>query len=231
VTAQHPHAPRLPEALTALPPSELGDEDPLSESIATGDFTGYAHEDLTIERSRIVNARFVAAAMPRLRLTDVVVENVDLSGADLDDSVFDRVVFRDCRMSGVILSRCNFTDVLVTDCRLDDASFRMAEADSVHFEDVDLRQSDFYAARLESTRFFDCNLTGAQFSQARTPGVRLHGSDLTDVKGSVDLAGAVIGSAQVLPLALGILSALQIQVEDERDPAATAVPPARPKRR
>jgi uncharacterized protein YjbI with pentapeptide repeats len=228
--ALHTKPPRLPAALTALAASELGQDD-LSDSIASGDFTGHAHEDLVIERSRIVDARFVAASLPRLRLTDVIVENVDLSGADMDESAFNRVVFRDCRMSGVILSRCAFTDVLVTDCRLDDASFRMAEATFTHFEEVDLRQADFYSARLDGTRFFDCNLTGAEFSKARTPGVRFHGSDLSGLKGSSDLAGAVIGPAQVLPLALAVLSALQIQVDDEREPEVTADQPTRPKRR
>jgi uncharacterized protein YjbI with pentapeptide repeats len=229
VKSTTPAPPRIPTALTPLSDSAVRDEDFLSESIASGDFTGLDREELVVERSRIEDARFVAAALHRMRLTDVVIENTDLSGADMDESVLTRVVFKDCRMSGVILSRCSLRDVLIVDCRLDDASFRMGEAKAVCFEDVDLRRGDFYAAQLEGTRFFDCDLTGAQFAQARTPGVRFHGSNLSDLKGGPDLAGAVIDSSQVLSVAIGVLSALGIQVDDEREPMAVADRKARPR--
>jgi uncharacterized protein YjbI with pentapeptide repeats len=214
-----PKPPRIPATLTSLDGPAFRDEQVVSESTVSGDFTDYTRDELVIERARIVNARFVAATLRGAQVTDVVIENVDLSGADLDESSFTRVVFRDCRMSGVILSQCSFSDVLITDCRLDDASFRMTRAKVVSFDDVDLRRGDFYAAQLEGTRFFDCNLTGAEFSKASVPGARFHGSDLSGLKGGQYLAGAVIASPQVLPLALGVLAALQIHIDDEREPA------------
>jgi uncharacterized protein YjbI with pentapeptide repeats len=217
-----PRPPRIPAALTALDDAAFRDEESLSESTLSGDFSDVTREELAIERSHIVNARLVAATLRRSRLTDVIIENADLSGADFDESAFTRVVFRDCRMSGVILSQCSFSDVRIADCRLDDASFRMARAEAVLFDDVDLRKGDFYAARLEDTRFYDCNLTGAQFSKATVPGVRFHGSDLSGLEGGQDLGGAVIDSSQVLALAVGVLSALQIHIDDEREPAPSA---------
>jgi uncharacterized protein YjbI with pentapeptide repeats len=229
VKSTAPAPPRLPTTLTPLSDSALRAEDFVSESTVSGDFTGLDREEWVVERSRIENARLVAATLHRMRATDVVVANADLSGADLDESVLSRVVFKDCRMSGVILSRCTLRDVLFVDCRLDDASFRMAEAKAVSFEDIDLRRGDYYAASLEGTRFFDCDLTGAQFAKARTPGVRFHGSNLTDLQGGSDLAGAVIDSSQVLSVAMGVLSALGIQVDDEREPAVAVDPKVRPR--
>jgi uncharacterized protein YjbI with pentapeptide repeats len=217
--ADSPRPPRIPTALTALDDTAFSEEQFVSESTVGGDFTDYTRDGLVIERSRIVNARFVAATLRRAELTDVAIENTDLSGADLNESTLTRVVFRDCRMSGVILSQCAFSDVLITDCRLDDANFRMTQAKAVTFDDVDLRGGDFYAAQLEGARFFDCNLTGAEFSKATAPGARFHGSDLSGLKGGQDLAGAVISSSQVLALALSVLARLQIGIDDEREPA------------
>ena len=96
----------------------------------------------------------------------------------------------------------------------------MLRTKAVLFQDVDLHGGDS-TRHLEDTRFFDCDLTGAEFSKATAPGVRFHGSTLFDLKGSQYLAGAVIDWSQVLPVGLGLLSALRIAVDDERDPSSS----------
>jgi uncharacterized protein YjbI with pentapeptide repeats len=171
----------------------------------------------------MAQAQLIGAASSRLRATDVHIESSDLSGSDFDEAVFTRVVFHECRLSGAVFTRCSFKDVRFVGCRLNQANFAMSEGSSVLFEESDLRESDFYATTLEGTRFFDCNLSGAQFSKAKTTGVRFHGSTLTEVKGGLALAGAIIDSNQVLPVALSLLSELGIRIDDERDP-----PPAPP---
>jgi uncharacterized protein YjbI with pentapeptide repeats len=200
--------------IVAWPPSTDG---LLSDSQLSGDLSGQSIDDIVMERCRVTNAQFTGTALNALRLTDVVIENSDLSGADFDESTFTRVVFRDCRGSGAVLTRCDFRDVLVSSCRFDGANFRMSAAKTSLFEGVDLRDCDFYGTSLDETRFFDCDLTGAQFSKAKMVGVRFHGSTLQDLKGSESLAGAVIESAQVLPIALGVLDAFGITVNDDRD--------------
>jgi uncharacterized protein YjbI with pentapeptide repeats len=175
----------------------------------------------------MVQAQLIGAASSRLRATDVRIEGSDLSGCDFDESTFTRVVFHECRLSGALFTRCSFRDVLFTGCRLNQANFAMSKASTVMFEDTDLRESDFYAASLAGTRFFDCNLSGAQFSKANTTGVRFHGSTLTELKGGQALAGAVIDSSQVLPVALAVLSELGIQIDDERDPPVHTAPKGR----
>ena len=166
----------------------------------------------------MAQAQLIGAASNRLRALDVRIEGSDLSGSDFDESSFTRVVFHECRLSGAVFTRCSFRDVLFSGCRLNQANFAMSEASTTVFADCDLRESDFYAASLDGTRFLDCNLSGAQFSKASTTSVRFHGSTLTELKGGHALAGAVIESSQVLPVALSVLSELGIQIDDERDP-------------
>ena len=158
----------------------------------------------------MAQAQLIGVASSRLRAIDVRIEASDLSGSDFDESSFTR--------SGTVFTRCSFRDVLFSGCRLNQANFAMSEASTVTFEDSDLRESDFYAAGLSGARFFDCNLSGAQFSKATTTGVRFHGSTLTELKGGQALAGAVIESSQVLPVALAVLSDLGISIDEERDP-------------
>jgi uncharacterized protein YjbI with pentapeptide repeats len=210
--------PRLPAALTELHASSAGEGGAIAESVLRGDFTDWWGEDHALERSRLVQVQLIGAASSRLRALDVHIEGSDLSGSDFDESSFTRVVFHECRLSGAVFSRCSFRDVLFSGCRLNQANFAMAETSTVLFEDTDLREADFYAANLSGTRFFDCNLSGAQFSKATTTGVRFFGSTLTELKGGQALAGAVIESSQVLPVALAVFSDLGIQIDDERDP-------------
>jgi uncharacterized protein YjbI with pentapeptide repeats len=210
-------APRVPAGLTEVDGPSLEDE--VTGSILRGDFTAEAREELAVERSRIVQAQFTGGACSRMRLMDVVVENSDFSGTEFDESSFTRVEFRDCRMSGAILSRCAFRDVLFSGCRLDEANFRMSETIAVTLEGTDLRRSDFYGADLQDTRFFECDLTGVELSNANLSGARFHGSKLAGLKGAQALAGSTIDSAQVYPVALGLLSELHMQIDDEREGA------------
>jgi uncharacterized protein YjbI with pentapeptide repeats len=220
-----PRSPRLAAQLTDRRGSSVADD--LSDCLFSGDFSGQSHEDGTMDRSHVVGAQFIGATLSRLRMSDVLFENCDFSGSDLDESSATRVEFRDCRMSGATFTLSSFRDVRFTGCRLDDANFRMSETKAVVFEDADLRRSDFYAASVDGTRFFDCDLTGAEFSKATTAGVRLHGSTLRDLKGGQYLGGAVIESSQVLSLALGVLAALQIGIDDDREPPAVPTPTVR----
>jgi uncharacterized protein YjbI with pentapeptide repeats len=220
-----PRSPRLAAQLTDRRGSSFADD--LADCIFNGDFSGQSHEDAAMARSHVVGAQFTGALLSRLRLTDMLFENCDFSGSDLDETSATRVEFRDCRMSGVMFTRASFRDVRFAGCRLDDANFRMSETKAVVFEDADLHRSDFYAAKVDGARFLDCDLTGAEFSKATASGVRFHGSILHDLKGGQYLRGAVIESSQVLSLALGVLAALQIGVDDDREPPEAPTPAAR----
>jgi uncharacterized protein YjbI with pentapeptide repeats len=209
--------PRINQHLATAVDWSLSREPVVSDILLHGDFALQQHEDLVFERCRISNVAFTGSQLRRLRFTDVVVENTDLSGADLDESSFNRVEFVNCRLSGTIMTRCKLTDVRVGDCRLDQINLRMSEGSSILFEDVDLKEADFYAISLANTSFFNCDLTDSEFSKATMTDVRFQGSDLGGLRGGQYLAGSTIGTEQVLPLALGVFSALDIQISDNRE--------------
>jgi uncharacterized protein YjbI with pentapeptide repeats len=127
-----------------------------------------------------------------------------------------RVEFHRCRMSGAMLAGSTLRDVLFTECRLDTANLRMVEGRQCELLEADLRCADLYAARLTASRIQDCDLSGAELSQAMLERARLHGSVLRDLKGVGALAGAVIGSDQQMDVAMSLLGASGITVDDER---------------
>ncbi len=209
-------APRTGSELPFDDDWRLSDEGMLDGSGLRGDFSGQSGVGSEIRQSRVSNARFTAAVLVRSHLTDVAFHNCDLSAVDLDEAVLTRVSFRDCRLSGVTLSRTSLRDVSFSDCRMDEANFRMTDARQVAFDDVDLRDADFYSASFAQAAFSNCDLSRAEFSKASVPGVRFASSTLVDLKGAQHLTGAVLGSDQVLPVALGLLAALGITVDDDR---------------
>ncbi len=121
-------------------------------------------------------------------------------------------------MSGFALTRAKLRDVRFVRCRLDGSSFRMASGERVVFDECDLRGADFYDASLPGAVLAGCDLTGAELSRAHLQGARLHGSTLVDLRGAISLRGAVVDSAQVVPLSYSLLQALDIVVDDERRP-------------
>jgi hypothetical protein len=85
------------------------------------------------------------------------------------------------------------------------------------FDHVNFQRGDLYEARLTSARFFDCDLRGLDVSDSRLRRARFHGSDLSEIKGAHCLRDVLIESSQVLPLAIQILAALKVRIEDDRD--------------
>jgi uncharacterized protein YjbI with pentapeptide repeats len=85
------------------------------------------------------------------------------------------------------------------------------------FEDCLLADADFRSATLGGGRLRRCDLSRADFSAADMTGVTLHGSTLDGVRGGSSFRDVVIGSDQVIPLALSVFAALSIGVDDDVD--------------
>ena len=219
---KEPAPPQLPADF------EDATDDPLPDGLewhqvrVRGDFSGQVARAVDVTESHFVGARMVGVEVDRLRITDTVVDDCDLSGAVLTDAVLTRVEFRKCRMSGIVVAAARLRDVRFVECKLDDANFRMTMSERVEFDRTILRTADFYAAKLRSARFWSCDLALAQFSKADLHGALLHGSTLADVLGADSFAGVTVETGQVLPLALRLFAALDITVDD--DPRDSADP-------
>ena len=212
-----PARPQFPADVEDAPDDPLVDDLEWHQVCVRGDFNGQIAGNVEIMESRLVGARLVGVEVERLRVTDTVVEDSDLSGAVLMDAALTRVELRNCRMSGLVVAGARLRDVRFVDCKLDDANFRMTTSERVEFDRTILRTADFYAAKLRSARFFGCDLALAQFSKADLRGARLHGSALADVLGAESFAGVVVEAGQVLPLAWRLFAALGITVDDDRE--------------
>jgi uncharacterized protein YjbI with pentapeptide repeats len=82
------------------------------------------------------------------------------------------------------------------------------------FDGVDLTGADFTGADLTGAGLVGCRLVDVELSKATLQGARLHGSVLDAVRGGDSLRGTVIGSDQIVPVAVPLFAALGITVDD-----------------
>lgn len=182
----------------------------------TADYRGHAAPRLVLEESAVRGAGLAGADLSQARISDVGFGASDLSGLVLLEASLSRVCFRDCRLSGATLAGAQLRDVHFLQCRMDDIDLRMSHGSRVSAEGCRLSGADFYGAEWEEVTLYDCDLSGAEFSKVKLRSGRLHGSQVDGLKGAHYLSGVTISTGQVLPLALQVLSALSISVDDDR---------------
>jgi uncharacterized protein YjbI with pentapeptide repeats len=207
--------PRLLPAPASLPDPELVDGTEWAGVEVTGDVDGErVAEDVEVSRSRLAGLRLTGWRLDRLRMIDVLVEDCELSGVMMPAASLRRVEFRRCRMSGMSAPNLRAHHVRFTDCRADGVSFRMSAWDTCELSEVNLRDADFLGSKLATVHFLGCDLTGADFSKATTSALALHGSTFEDLKGAVNLRGAIAGD-QALTLALRVFASMGIVIDDD----------------
>lgn len=206
-------APRLEDDLGPLE-GGLDDGDRLEDVAWTGDGPVGGARDLDIRGSRLSGLRMPGVDLEGLRMLDVVVDGCDLAGLRLVDGRAERVEIRDCRLSSLDASDLRGRHVRFVGCKLDDAWLRMARFERCELLDCDLSGADLYGAQLSQCRLVDCRLDGCDFTAATCDQVALHGSSLERLRGVDALRGCVIGSDQILMVALPALAAIGISVDD-----------------
>ncbi len=209
-----PLPPRLADVLDPVEARAVIDDD---EWVGL-EIRGAAHRDggtLELDECRLVGVSLVGSVLERLRATDVLFEDCDLSGVAVDAADLLRVELRGCRLRGVVLPQARLHDVRIVGGTLDEASLRLASGSRVEITGSSLREADLYGIELTESSLTGCDLTGAELSAARLPGARLHGSVLDGVRGAEGLRGVVIDSGQLHALALRVFAALDIEVDDD----------------
>lgn len=167
-----------------------------------------------------------------LRLSEVRLERVDLSGATLTGGAFAdaiveegswanvhasratlvRVEAHRLRATGADLAEAGLKHVRLEGCRFDLGSFRFARLERVVFRDCRLEEADFYSARLSSVVFEGGSLAQASFAGAQLERCELRGCDLTDLHGVEGLRGARLPIGDVVQIAGLLASAAGIVV-------------------
>lgn len=94
----------------------------------------------------IENVQLTGAHLSRIVGRDVIFRRCDLSSVSLDNGMLVRIEFVNCRMTGVDFSYTNIHDVTFRDCKLNSTIFNKADLRRVHFVDCSLDDVDFLAA-------------------------------------------------------------------------------------
>lgn len=94
----------------------------------------------------IENVQFTGAHFSRIVARDVVAKQADFSSAHLDNGMLVRVEFVNCRMSGVDFSHTSIHDVSFKDCKLDKANFYKADLRRVEFIGCNVQTGDLVVA-------------------------------------------------------------------------------------
>jgi uncharacterized protein YjbI with pentapeptide repeats len=164
---------------------------------------------------RVEGARHAGDAFERARFVDVDLVRCDLSGCDFSETVWHRVTLTDFRCSSIELGQATLRDVTFADCKLDDANLRLAKLQRVRFASCVLAGAELIGAQLDKVAFPASDLAGADMSNVRCVEVDLRGARLDGVRGVASLAGATIGTDQLIGFAPALAQALGIAVRDD----------------
>jgi uncharacterized protein YjbI with pentapeptide repeats len=164
---------------------------------------------------RVEGARHPGDAFERARLVDVELVRCDLSGCDFSEAVWHRVTLTDCRCSSIELGQATLRDVTFADCKLDDANLRLTRLQRVQFASCVLAGAELVGAQLEKVTFPASDLAGADLSSTHCADVDLRGARIDGMRGVASLAGATIGTDQLIGFAAALAQALGIAVRDD----------------
>jgi uncharacterized protein YjbI with pentapeptide repeats len=206
--------PRLDDERSERSGDELDHHDVIEDVDWDGGTPGAA-DGVEILRSRLTAVSLTGLELDQLRLVDVELIECELSGAVLTGARWERVVLRRCRMSGLVAAELTASDVRLEQCKADQAWLRSSVLDRCELVDTDLSGGDLYGAQVTRSAFRRCDLTELDVSASRFEDVSLHGSTVDRLRGADALRGCTIGSDQLVPLAVPILLAKGITVDDD----------------
>ncbi|GIH19817.1 pentapeptide repeat-containing protein [Rugosimonospora africana] len=213
--------PRKPVPPSALTTASLDEHDLTAES--GFERLGFADLDLSERRAgavefsqcRFDKATLSGSELPRLGLTDCLIENCDWANLRAEGGKLDRVRVAESRMTGLTWTDGLVRDALFDRCRMDLSVWRFADFDTVRFSHCNLAGADFTNADLRTAQFVECDLTRAQFSNATMEGTRFRGCTLVGIAGVTSWSGAVVHHSDLLALSYALAAALNIRIDED----------------
>lgn len=138
----------------------------------------------------------------------------DLSNAHLGQSLFQQVVFTNCKMLGLPFEECNTINfsVIFNHCQLNHASFYQMPLNRCRFNECQLQGADFTEATLKDTNLHHCDLRDARFDHTN-----LEKADLShSFNYAIDpVNNRVKGTRFSFPEVLGLLHAFDIIIDSD----------------
>jgi uncharacterized protein YjbI with pentapeptide repeats len=198
--------PQLPKSLPSIAVERLADHQEVAAGRLSGsDFTDQTARDIVFEQVQVRRAAFTRTHLTNVRLTDVYMEVVELSGAVWEQARIRRVAFGGCRLLGIQLVKAQLEDVLFQECNLEGAVLAAATCRAVRFERCNLRGAALEEADLTGAVFAGCDLTNADLRDATLRNADLRGATLDGLRITVKaLQGAIIAPGQAAQI-VGLL--------------------------
>ena len=213
-----PAAPKPPDVPAALEAAAFGDG-PLSglelARVALGpeDVSERVAPELRLEEVTLRGVDLTGVHAPGASLTDVLVRDGSWANAVLSRGTLTRVEAKGLRATGVELAEAHLHDVF-EDCRLDLSSLRFARLERVVFRDCRLEEADLHGATLTSVLFERSNLTGATVSAATFERCEVRGCELEGLQGAERLRGVRMPWPDVVQIAGLLAGTVGIEIVD-----------------
>jgi uncharacterized protein YjbI with pentapeptide repeats len=196
-------------------------------SVSNEDLQGLSADGSTFTDCRFQTVEFAGASFVRTSFEQCAFTGCDLSNANLSDAAIDTVVFRDCKLMGASFAEATLRGVQASGCLARLVSFFQASLRNTTLIDCDLNEGDFRGGRLVDTALVRCDLSSVSFGRADVQRLDLRGSMLDGSFSLADAKGFVVGTDQLLVLALALARSVGTSVNDDEVPGPGELPGAR----
>ena len=180
-----------------------------------GGIQASVHGRGSLDESVLTGVDLSGATLHPLTMTDVLLEQTELSNAVLREVIARRCEIVRCRAIGLRLDLRQVADLYVEGCRFDHATLRITQVKGrVAFRECTFRDATI-AGELTDTVFIDCDFAGTEFDAAGATNCDLRSSRLVGARGLLTLRGALISADQAVSIADQLAAEAGLQIVTE----------------
>ena len=156
---------------------------------------------IEIESCHFTNCQFRDCDFTKINFTDVIFDNCDFSNALLNEAVFHRTQWQQCKLVGSNLEGAFIRNSIFTECNCSYLSIPLGNLKTTQFNECLLKDSNFSKTSL-SVAFNNCSLKQGVFTNTPLKGIDLSTSDIEGIYLLIDdIKGATVSKEQAIALA------------------------------
>lgn len=165
--------------------------------------------DLWLQHARVLELEF-----DRAELTDLRLEDCDISGIVGTGSVVRRMELLRTRVRGVTFVKGQVEETFLDECTTSELSFRFSRLKRVIFRECDLSGADFYNTTFDHVTFENCDLQRATFDAAIVDCLSIRNCNVAGLHGVSGLKGAQLDASDLPAMAISLAIDAGITVRD-----------------
>ncbi|SFD67971.1 Pentapeptide repeat-containing protein [Lentibacillus persicus] len=167
-------------------------------------------EGVNFEQLYFNDVTFTETELPTSQWIDVIFDNCDLSGIQLNSARFSRVEFRNCKLAGTDFDRAIMHDVTLTDCQAPYVLCNLTELRDVQFDNCLLKGANFIDGWQNNLQLGTSDIEDVQFTGTSLENVDLSRCLFNHIHiDEQNLRGAVIAPEQ----AAGFIEVFGVKVK------------------